>query len=416
MPQHLTFAPGETISADGKAGIFFLDPETRAAEAWVVPAEVGGGGIGALPFAFSIGGVSMDASRVVYQCQESAGSLRPCGGGSDHLWFLLDTEDGSRTRLAAFTGSFATISPDGQTLLGTDSDHRLLLADTRKPDETRHVILPPVSHPPLVEHWSPDGANVVVSTGIAGYGRDAAFLVRVEDARVMPLDIPDVAIDWSSDGSKVALVAQETTGDGLSPSLVVLDRDGTLLWSQDVETLNPNPHWSTDGSLLAVQTLAPTEPAEEFVRIYRLDVFDGGTGEIRFRIAGAIACEGPVWIADTHRLVVGSYESITAALVDLDARNIEPLNGYLTPMPFDAEHGIAFGGDTFWLVDLTTDERTLIAETTVTPSWDPHHRQPLFAGGRIVFTARHLGHGGCAAGNSPTTPPQLEILEGPFAD
>jgi hypothetical protein len=37
MPEHVTFAPGETISAPGKAGVFFVDPKTGAGDGWVYP-------------------------------------------------------------------------------------------------------------------------------------------------------------------------------------------------------------------------------------------------------------------------------------------------------------------------------------------------------------------------------------------
>jgi hypothetical protein len=42
--------------------------------------------------------------------------------------------------------------------------------------------------------------------------------------------------------------------------------------------------------------------------------------------------------------------------------------------------------------------------------------EPLFAGGRLVFTSLHGGHGGCGEGNSPQDPPAPELLAGPFAD
>ena len=35
--RHVKFAPGETISAQGEAGIFFVDTATGATEGWVGP-------------------------------------------------------------------------------------------------------------------------------------------------------------------------------------------------------------------------------------------------------------------------------------------------------------------------------------------------------------------------------------------
>ena len=416
-PQHLTFAPGQTIRADGKAGVFFLDPKIGAADAWVVPASVADRAPG-LPYTFTIGGVSGDGSRVVYECLEPRTDAvpGPCGGGTDHLWYLLDTQRGSRTRLAAFTGPSVTISPDARTLLGITPDG-VALADAADPSATRPVPMPQASGLPIFASWSPDSANVIVGTGVSGYPVTGTFLLRVADTRLSTLDVTNPAMDWSSDGSKIALATQ----DSRQGSLVVVDRDGTRIWSRQMDMLSPNPRWSSDGSLLSLQVLAspPSDAAPS--GIVRLDIFDGVTGATSYRVAGAIACQDPVWTGDAHRLLVGSYAatagSSPTSLIDLAALSVTPLNVFLTPLPFDADHAVVADGSSFSLVDLSTGAKTLIARTTVTPGWDAlHANQPRFAGGRIVFTSLHLGHGGCGEGGSPATPPRLELLQGPFAD
>jgi len=418
VPQHLTFAPGETIIADGKAGVFFLDPSTGAADAWVVPAGVGDPG---LPYTFTIGGISSDGSKVVYECLEPRPNATPsvpgpCGGGADHLWYLLDTQSGARTRIAAFTGPFETISPDGSTLLGVTSDG-VALADASDPRAIRPVPMPQGSGLPIFASWSPDSANVILRTGVNGYPVTGTFLLRIADIRLLTLDVTNPAIDWSRDGSKVALATQ----DSRKGALVVVDRDGARIWSRQMDTLSPNPRWSSDGSLLSLQVLAspPSDMAPSGIE--RVDIFDGGIGATKYRIAGAIACQDPVWTGDAHHLLVGSYAatagSSPTSLIDLAALSVTPLNGYLTPLPFDAAHAVDSDGSSFSLVDLSTGAKTLIAHTTVTPGWDAlHENQPRFAGGRIVFTSLHLGHGGCGEGGSPETPPRLELLQPPFGD
>jgi hypothetical protein len=258
--------------------------------------------------------------------------------------------------------------------------------------------------------------NVILSTGVKGYPVMGTFLLRVANARLSTLDVTNPALDWSSDGSKVALAAQ----DSRPGALVIFDRKGTRIWSRQVDMFNPNPRWSSDGTLLSVQVLASLPSDSAPSGIYRLDLFDGATGATKYRVAGAIACQDPVWTGDAHHLLVGSYfaaGSSPTSLIDLTALRVTPLNAYLTPLPFDTAHAVEFDGSTFSLVDLSTGTKTLIAHTTVTPGWDAiHANPPRFVGGRIVFTPLHLGHGGCGEGGSPATPPKLELLQGPFDD
>ncbi len=417
MPRHVTFAPGETIAADGQAGIFFLDAKTGAAEGWVVPASRFPGAEPAydLPYTFTIGGVSADGGKIVYTCllPQASGAPRPCDGTASRTWYLLDTRTGARTRLDGFTGALVTLSPDGRMLVGETPDGAAI-AKTSTPGDTRALALPADARGLLFADWSPDGANVIVRAGTRGYPTIAAYLARVADGRAVELSLPDPQVAWASDGSKVTLVAQGASAE-LS-DLLVLDRDGGVVWSRKIHTFSPNPEWSADGTLLSVQVLGTLPSPATPSGIDRLDILDGATGATRYRVAGAIGCQGPVWAGDTHKLIVDQYFGASGStLVDLEGGGMRALGTYVTPAPFSAQMGVAFNGKDFSSIDLATAQSAIIAKTTVQPSWDPLHQIPLFAGGRIVFTALHGGHGGCAEGASPDTPPKLEILYPPFA-
>ncbi|HZP58233.1 MAG TPA: hypothetical protein VFC53_11890 [Dehalococcoidia bacterium] len=416
-PEHLRFARGDTIAADRKAGIFFLDPETGAADAWVVPAtEYPDAGIGPLPFTFTIGGASGDGSKVVYECLEAraSGSPGPCGGGEAHVWYLLDTTSGERTRLSLFTGVFASISPDGKTLLGLAGD-ALATADADAPQSVdARISLPGATAPAAYADWSPDSERVVVQAAVPGAPVQQTYLVNVSAASARLLQAGQTGVSWSPDGSKLAITFGSADKDTGAGTLNVLGRDGKQIWSRALRTFSANPQWSADGDLLSVQVQEPSPPGT--VAAYRLDIYDGATGKTRYRVAGAIACQGPVWDGDTHRVVVGQYFSGPAgsALVDLPGGEITQLGTYVTPSP-DAGRFIEFDGHDFSVVTSAGD-RQLIAHTTVTPSWDALHRLPQFIGGKIAFTSLHGGHGGCAEGASPETPPKLEVVYPPFAD
>lgn len=164
MPQHVSFAPGETIAADGKGGVFFFDPYTGAAEGWVVPAAGVPGADYLTDQSFKVGGVSSDGSRVVYQCMYyPANAPVPCGRDpSVHQWYLFDTTSGARTRLANFTGQFVTISPDAKTLLGVTAGG-LAVAPTDSPDKTEPVAMPAGADASLYADWSPNSERAVGS-------------------------------------------------------------------------------------------------------------------------------------------------------------------------------------------------------------------------------------------------------------
>lgn len=408
MPQHVTFAPGETISADGQAGIFFLDPKTGAAEGWVVPAFGDPALTYKLPFSFTLGGLSADGSKFVYRCDEPHTGSGPvlCGGSPHEVWYLFDTESGKRTRLDAFTRALMTLSPDGKTLLGETADG-LAFADAAHPGDLRRLTLPTDANAlSFSVNWSPDGSRLVLVDASLN-----TFLVRVSDGLVTELGIRAHGASWSSDGAKFAMGKQIDTAHS---ELMVLDRDGGVLWSKPMTTGGVGGVWSADGSLLYASETEPPLPPNT-IGADRVDILDSETGATTYRVRGGLCPIG--WVGPTHHLITESY-GFGQALVDASTGQLTMLNNvnaYGLPTPFDPNIEVMFDGSDFRSYDLSTGATKLIAHTTVTPAWDTLHGA-LFAGSRIVFTALHLGHGGCGEGSGPENPPKPELLVGPFAD
>ena len=288
-------------------------------------------------------------SKLLYTCLKTSPSSGPvpCGGSGPSVWYLLDTGADTRIRLDAFTGGLS-ISPDGRILLG-ETRGGIVLASTAAPGEVQRVDLPAgvhLGHPV----WSPDSANVVLGGGL--------YLLRVADARTTRLPLAGAAIAWTRDGSRFALAA---TGWNTGPSpLTVLDANGRVVWSREVLTAFPNPRWSADGSMLSVDVFetvpTPEQPAAE-----RIDVFDGETGAAVVRIRGALACSGPVWAGDSHRLILGAYDTPAMPLVDLSDGTVRWLRGYVIPTPYSSDAGIALVQGGIDSVDLSTGKMTPLA-------------------------------------------------------
>lgn len=408
--RHVTFAQGQVVSADGP-GLFFVDPESGATEGWVVP----GGGV----FEFMLTGISADGSLVLYSCREQRpeGSPVPCDDAPEPgVWHLLDTEQARRTTLPGGV-QYLSLSPNGETLLGI-SDGEFVLAAVRDPEDRRGIGLAgdaPRFATSGGSTWAPDGSAVLVTS------ERATHLVRASDGvhtELLPASqsatLP--GIGWSTDGSKIAL-ARHPSPDPTSPStagtpgILVFDASGTLLW----ESLLPggNPRWSPDGSQLAVTVDPPRVPTPSFALDFRLDVFAGETGAALYRIDGVI-CPGDVWAADGANLLVESYDGQGTFLADPETGTFRPLGTFAVPHP-SRSAGVRFDGRGFQLVDLSSGAITPLAETTVDPAWYSDHG-PRFVDDRLVFSAPHLGHGGCGVGTAPEELPQLAFQYPPFVD
>ena len=401
IPRLVTFAPGETVSSEGP-GIFFLDPETGAVEGWIIEGENRD--------AFTVSAISADGGMVLFTCRERypQEGLGPCNRDAPDapfIWYLLNTETGERTQLPLVM-QYRSLSPDGRTLLGDTADG-LALASVSTPSDVRPLGIEPGS-----ATWSPDSASIIVRSAGGTY---LAHADSADTVQLLPESVRIIA--WAPNSSRVALVLppEESTSADSSSGIFVFDEDGNQLWSRPTTGEAPNPRWSADGEHLAVQVRVEYEPEPELgSTFFRLDVFTGDTGEPLYRMPGAIACAGPIWTADGSRLIVGSY-GFGSFVVDPSTNTFQRLEGGATPSLTNAEVGVGYNGSDFYSVDLSTGKATLLAETTVEPAWFGDH-EPLFVSDRIVFTAPHSGHGGCAVCCAPETPPPPTLEYPPFDD
>ena len=401
-PVHHTFAPGATIDVQD-AGIFFVDIETGAAEGWVTPGSADN------PFAFRVSGMSADGSRLIYDCARPAvGRVQPCGGRAEDpfAYYLFDTATGERTRLDAFTGEFVTLSPDGEMILGMTS-RGLARAGVTQPDDVEIIdLLAEDSTLPHRAVWAPDGEAVAVSLGVNGYPSTAVWILRFNGAAPVELVHGGAyPATWSSDGTKIGLLDQIKSG------MWVYDDRGLLLWTR-ADPIS-NAQWSPDGRLLAISI----NPGQESEEPERIEMVDSATGEAQYRIVAALGCGSRIWNAGGSLLLFGSYANEGRMVVaDPAERTYAATDSYwLMPSPDDPELAIVFDGEAFESFDLMEQQRTgVIARTASHPAWFFDH-PPFFAGGRIVFTSPHLGHGGCGeAGSGITTKPEPRFEFPPF--
>jgi hypothetical protein len=234
----------------------------------------------------------------------------------------------------------------------------------------------------------------------------------------------------SPDGSKLAVAALALGGTSTELSLAVFGlfiSDGPI-WEAAINSFNPNLRFSPDGAYLAVTTQAPTDSVSQGAP--RVDVYDVETGEVRYRVEGAMACAGEIWNADGTNLVVESLVSDVPGdvAVDLATGTITPLRQQVTPSPFDPSIGVGFDGSDFTIVPLDGSAPRQLSDTTVSPAWWPDH-EPLFTSsslvewsrvsgqGSAVYAYPHGGHGGCGEGAQILAPPSaLRFIEDPPPD
>ena len=400
-PRPVVFSPGETISADD-VGRYIVAPGPGAAEGWGTSPD----------HRCESRSATTDGRKLLFACDRQepgtpAGTQSP---GQPTSTYVLDTVTGDWFPLVIPADSYGIVSPQGETLT------RAAIGAMRSVMTSSPGVLP------LMERWAPDGSGFIVTFGARGDDNraSASYLIRMD--RSQPIQLADsgsvhvalpehVEIAWSPDSSKVAFVSccDQPTTDAIS----VFDGLGRKLWSRDAPIYHGNPRWSPDSQWLGVQVRRSVPSTQLPDPAYDLSVFDGASGEAAFRLLGAIACAGEYWTAD-NRLTVGAYTAAAGeVVVDPRARTLTNLDSYVTPSPTDPNLGVSFDGNDFYAVNLKDGSKHLIAHTTVRPAWDFLH-EPLFAGSRIMFRSKELGHGGCAEGSPPSRPPRLELQFPPF--
>jgi hypothetical protein len=374
-----------------------------------------------------------------YRCKQPRGSPPASGCESSNAWYLFDTQTGNRVRFDMF-GDYpppVVVGQAGDAVLGVTWGGALLVS-AEHPDQWRRIDVPPEYQlfTPTAQ-WNRASTGIIVSafhlgTPQCGYGSGSnphyacgttpllwqTFLFDRASGTETQLGDKASSFAWSPDGSMFLVTRASEQAAGRS-EIVVYSRAGQLLWSQQRPGIFPNPTWSPDGSSIAVQVLSRPEPV---ARAMRLDVLDAATGDTRYRIVGAIACEGRTWTADSKRLIIGAYGFDGFVLADPLNTTLRALSTNLNPSPIDS--GIGYLPDLGAsvgpaAVDIDSGEELPayasfafpMVSTTISGS-------PLF-GTRFAFVATASGgggRGGCAEAIDPVDPPTTHFEFPPFSD
>ena len=200
-----------------------------------------------------------------------------------------------------------------------------------------------------------------------------------------------VALDWSPDSEKVALVS--TLG------VHVFDRTGALLWQYETKDLRGNPRWSPDGNHLYVYATTQLSGGERpDAYLFRAD------GELGARLRAGGACAGDPWLADASGFRIARYWMNDGPRVwSVDSGTLIEEHDP-APSPDLVVYGVQVDSDighNYVHLSLTTvdgDLETILFTTD----------------GRFMFTTPSGGgRGGCATGVVADIPP-LAIERAPF--
>jgi len=413
-PQHVSFATGEETNTHGQAGVVFVDPATGGADAWLLEG---------VPANYSLSLGASDGHLLLYRCQHPTGWASPAGCDPPNAWYLFDTQAGDRVRFDMFSDHTTPVVvwPEGDEVLGVTASGAVLVRATQ-PYQSRKIDVPQgYQLVPASALWDRNGTRLIVAALQSDGSAPAllkyqALLIDRSSGAVTQLGDDMHSFAWSPDGSMFAVTrASERLED---PSeIAVYSRDGTLLWSQP--RFGPsNPSWSPDGASIAIQVLSRPE---RVAGAMRLDVLDAATGTTRYRIVGAIACEGRLWTADASRLILlGAYGYEGSVVADPRDGTLRALDAY--PRPSVTEPNVAYvGGFDGWTtsvsaVNIDTGETRHVAAFSSPVEATTLSGSPLFRG-RFAFIATEPGgRGGCAEAIDNVSPPTTHFEYPPFAD
>jgi hypothetical protein len=323
------------------------------------------------------------------------------------------------------------IWPEGDEVLGTTADGPALVS-VEHPDQSRPVDVPAdyqLFTPSAI--WDRDGTHVIVSAvhhGTPQCGDSPwplpqhacsgglllwqTLLIDRRSGDVTPLAgvTRSSSFAWSPDGSMFLVAgARERPEDGAE--LAVYSREGKLVWSQARPAIFSNASWSPDGSSIAMQILSKPQMIASAMR---LDVLDAANGATRYRIVGAIACEGRIWTADSARLILlGAYGFERSVVADPRNGTLRALSTQLSPSvtePNIAYEGSASAGPT--AVNIDNGDTRQVASFSSTMASSTLSESPLFAFAATIAG----GRGGCAEAIDPASPPTTHFEYPPFLD
>jgi hypothetical protein len=381
-------------------GVYYADPGTGAVEGWELPEMPAAGAFGIT--------VSPGGRYIIWSM-----------GERDMRRKLLDTSTGAvRDHLYLRSGPF---SPDDRRFLA-HGDQRAALVVRADDGVVERTIEPPANGLWFFEsgEWAPDGESLLLWFG-------ETSLPRPQDQRrVFRLTLPTgsihevatgrvISAGWSPDGQRYALLYHDaiemrrSDTDAVLCRLTVQDM-GVPPSAERFEQPFRMVGFSRDGRQLLFHYTGAYGAAPSYVR--RLYMVDTATGRVRFWLENALVCGPHVLSADGRWLhVLGGWQGQSGSLmVSADGGTVQRIErGYVEDLsPLDGGIAGVLGSTRTEL--LVIDVPAGATRHTITfdghPAWDFTHQPAWLPDGRMVVTAPHLGHGGCAEGPSL---PEMEI-------
>jgi Tol biopolymer transport system component len=191
-------------------------------------------------------------SRVLWKWSSTGARLAVIRGST---LFVIDPSTGQTTELASTVGDVTSVpawSPDGTRIVFGARGGSVYSIDVRTGERSRIVQLPGEDLDSIdgIE-WSPDGSRLAIYNDLDP-GDGVLFVLDLDgsDIRVLADDVFVFGVDWSPDGSQIAF----TEDHGAELRVFVAPADGSTrsLVASLPNNGAGNPVWSPDGSQIAL--------------------------------------------------------------------------------------------------------------------------------------------------------------------
>jgi Tol biopolymer transport system component len=168
---------------------------------------------------------------------------------------VVDASTGQATELTS-TGWTPVWSPDGTRLVFGELGGSIFSVEVRTGERSLLARLPGDDLDSVDQiEWSPDGSRLAILNDLGtGFGRLYVLNADGSDTRVLAEDSPVSGLDWSPDGTRIAFAESH----GLELQVWVAPADGSTPSLIATQPKNPDeggdPVWSPDGTQIAFWT------------------------------------------------------------------------------------------------------------------------------------------------------------------